>query len=187
LDASVLKKRSGCRLGQANPVLKEHDMTQTQAAATEGRPLHWQAAVWAGIAAGIVFMMLEMLLVQVFQPMSMWAPPRMMAAMVMGQGALPPPDTFDPVILMVAMLIHFPLSIVYAFIFAWIVSRWEFGLVAAIVVGLVFGLVIYFINFYGFTALFPWFADARGWIAILAHAMYGLVLGAVYQPLAVRA
>lgn len=161
-------------------------MAQTHATESEGRPLNWQAAVWAGIAAGIVFMMLEMLLVQFFQPMSMWAPPRMMAAMLMGQEALPPPDAFDAVILMVAMLIHFPISIIYAFILAWIVSRWELGLVAGIIVGIVLGLAIYIVNFYGSTALFPWFADARGWIAILAHAMFGVVLGAVYQPLAGR-
>lgn len=159
-------------------------MTQTHAA-DRVRPLNWQAALWAGIAAGIVFMMLEMLLVHFFQPMSMWAPPRMIAAMLMGQEVLPPPDTFDGIILMVAMMIHFPLSVLFAFILAWIVSQWELGLTSAIIVGIVFGLVIYVVNFYGLTSLFPWFADARGWIAIFAHAMFGLVLGAVYQPLAV--
>jgi hypothetical protein len=46
-----------------------------------------------------------------------------------------------------------------------------------------FGLAIYVVNFYGFTALFPWFADARGWIAILSHAVFGLVLGAIYDRL----
>jgi hypothetical protein len=161
-------------------------LTQTHATAAEGRPLDWRAAIWAGLAAGVVFMMLEMILVQLFEPMSMWAPPRMIAAMVMGQGALPPPDTFSAGIVMVAMLIHFPLSVVYAFILAWVVSRWELGLIAAIIAGTVFGLLLYIVNFYGFTALFPWFADARGWIAIFAHAMFGLVLGAVYQPLAAR-
>lgn len=160
-------------------------MTQTHAS-YRGGSLDWKAALWAGIAAGIIFMMLEMVLVQLFQPMSMWAPPRMIAAMLMGQDALPPPDTFDAMILMVAMMIHFPLSVVFAFILAWIVSRWNLGLAAAIIVGGVFGLVIYVVNFYGFTALFPWFADGRGWIGIFAHIMFGLALGAVYQPLAVR-
>lgn len=147
------------------------------------KPLDWKAAIWAGIIAGIVFMMLEMLLVQFFEPMSMWAPPRMMAAMFMGRQVLPPPDTFDAVILMVAMLIHFPLAIIYAFILGWIVSRWQLALVGAIIAGTVFGLLIYVVNFYGLTAVFPWFADARGWIAIFSHVMFGLVLGAVYQTL----
>lgn len=147
------------------------------------RTLDWKAAIAAGIVAGVVFMMLEMLLVQMFQPMSMWAPPRMIAAMAMGREILPPPDTFDAMALMVAMLIHFPLSIIYAIILGWIISRWELGLAAAMIAGLVFGLVIYVVNFYGFTAVFPWFADARGWVALFSHAMFGLVLGLVYEPL----
>ena len=49
-----------------------------------------------------------------------------------------------------------------------------------------FGLVIYVVNFHGFTAVFPWFADARGWIAVFSHAVFGLVLGAVYRPMAQR-
>jgi uncharacterized membrane protein YagU involved in acid resistance len=147
------------------------------------KTLDWKAAVWAGIAAGIVFLILEMLLVQFFQPMSMWAPPRMIAAIAMGPDVLPPPDTFNAMVLMVAMVIHFVLSIVYAFILGWIVSRWDMHLGGASIAGLVFGLVIYVVNFYGFTAIFPWFAEARGWIAILSHAMFGLVLGLVYEPI----
>jgi uncharacterized membrane protein YagU involved in acid resistance len=154
--------------------LPEDAMTKT---------LDWKAAVWAGIGAGIVFLILEMMLVQVFEPMSMWAPPRMIAAMAMGTDVLPPPDTFSAPVLAVATLIHFPLSIIYAFIFGWIVSRWDMGLASAATAGAVFGLLIYIINFYGFTAIFPWFADARGWIGILSHALYGLALGLVYEPL----
>jgi hypothetical protein len=147
------------------------------------KPLDWKAAIWAGIAAGVVFLILEMLLVQFFQPMSMWAPPRMIAAIAMGQGVLPPPDTFDAMVVMVALVVHFVLAIIYAFILGWIVSRWDLGLGAASIAGLVFGLALYVVNFYGFTAVFPWFADARGWIAIFAHAMFGLVLGLVYEPI----
>jgi uncharacterized membrane protein YagU involved in acid resistance len=150
------------------------------------KSLDWKAAIWAGIAAGIVFMMLEMLLVEFFQPMSMWGPPRMIAAMAMGRDVLPPPDTFDPLVFMVAMLLHFLLSIIYAFILGWIVSRWDMGLGGSVIAGAVFGLVIYVVNFYGFTALFPWFAEARGWIAIVSHVMYGLVLGLVYEPIGRR-
>ena len=58
--------------------------------------IDWKAALWAGIVAGFVFMVLEMLLVQLVGGGSMWGPPRMMAAMVMGRGVLPPPATFDP-------------------------------------------------------------------------------------------
>ena len=126
--------------------------------------LDWRAAIWAGILAGAMFMILEMLLVQFFEEGNMWGPPRMIAAILMGRTVLPPPATFEAGILIAAMILHFLLSFIYAFIFGWIVSRWNLVMKGAIISGIVFGLVIYVVNFYGFTALFPWFAEARNWI-----------------------
>ena len=146
--------------------------------------IDWKAAIWAGIIAGLVFMVLEMLLVQLVGEGNMWGPPRMIAAIVMGREVLPPPATFDAGVFIVAILVHFVLSLVYALIFAAIVSRWPMPTTAAAIGGLVFGLVIYAVNFYGFTVLFSWFAEARNWITILAHAIFGLTLGLVYEPLA---
>ena len=146
--------------------------------------LNVRAAVWAGVIAGAVFMMLEMGLVATVGGDSPWAPPRMIAAMVLGPGVLPPPATFDIGILMVTMMIHFALSIVYGVLLGWLISRRQFGLAAAGGAGLAFGLAIYFVNFYGFTAIWPWFAMARNGISIFAHAMFGLVLGASYRKIA---
>lgn len=121
------------------------------------KTIDWTAAVWAGIIAGVVFMVLEMLLVQLVAEGNMWGPPRMTAAIVLGREVLPPPATFDAGVFILAMIVHFVLSLVYAFIFAWILGQWQLTLTAAAIGGLVFGLVIYAVNFYGFTALFPWF------------------------------
>ena len=141
-----------------------------------------KAAVWAAIIAGIVFMMLEMMMVAVFMGESPWGPPRMIAAIGMGKGVLPPPATFDAGIMMVAMLIHFGLSVILAFVFAFIARGRALGM--ATLLGSAFGLAIYVINFYGMTALFPWFAMGRGWIGIVAHVAYGAVLGLVYASVA---
>jgi len=88
----------------------------------------WKAALWAGLIAGVVFMMMEMILVAVAGGGSPWGPPRMIAAMVMGEQVLPPPATFDTGVITVAMMVHFVLSIVLAFIFAWVASRWRMSL-----------------------------------------------------------
>ena len=143
-----------------------------------------KAALWAAIIAGIVFMMLEMIMVPVFMGGSPWGPPRMIAAIGMGSGVLPPPATFDAGIMMVAMLIHLGLSVILAFLFAFIARGRPIGM--ATLIGGVFGLVIYLISFYGMTAVFPWFAMARGWISIFAHIVYGAVLGWVYVSVARR-
>jgi len=99
-----------------------------------------------------------------------------------GNDVLPPPATFDFGILMVAMLVHFPLSILYAVIAAPIFARMSAG--PALVVGAVLGLLLYLINFYGFTAVFDWFAMARNWVSAFAHGAFGLVAALAYKGLA---
>ena len=146
--------------------------------------LDWKAAVWAGLIAGIVFMMLEMALVGTVGGGSPWAPPRMIAGMAMGEGVLPPPATFDAGIVAVGMAIHLLLSVVLGAVLGWIISRWRMNLLTAIIAGTLFGLVVYFVNFYLMTAIFPWFGMARGAISIVAHAVFGLVLGWAYHAIA---
>ena len=141
--------------------------------------IHWKSAILSGIIAGAVFMMLEMLLVPVFLGGSPWGPPRMIAAIGMGQGVLTPPDTFALVPMLVAMAIHFMLSMVLAVLLALIVSRMGMGM--AVLVGAAFGLVIYLINFYALTAFFPWFSMARNWISIFSHVMFGAVAALSYK------
>ncbi len=102
----------------------------------------------------------------------------------MGKEVLPPPATFDVGIMMVAMLIHFGLSVVLAFLFAFIARGSSVGM--AIMMGAAFGLAAYLVFFYGMTAIFPWFAAGRGWIGVVSHVMYGAVLGSVYASIARR-
>ncbi len=111
----------------------------------------------------------------------------MIAAMAMGEDVLPPPATFDTGIMMVAMMIHLMLSVLLDVILGWIIAHWRMTLVTALVVGTLFGLLVYFVNFYLMTAVFPWFAMARGGISIFAHGMFGLVLGWVYHSMAATA
>lgn len=145
---------------------------------TSSIQLDWKAATWAGVIAGLVFLMLEMIMVPLFGGGSPWGPPRMMAAIVLGKGVLPPPATFDFGIVMVAMGLHFVLSIVYAVTFALMITRMSLG--PAMALGGVGGLILYLVNFYGFTALFPWFAMARNWISIFAHVVFGVTAAGVY-------
>lgn len=150
------------------------------------KALNLNAAIWGGIIAGLVFLILEMAMVAFIQGMSPWAPPRMMAAIVMGEGVLPPmdaPATFDMSVMMVAMMVHIVITILYGIILGWVISHFELGLSASILAGTLFGLLLYVVNFYGFTAIWPWFAMARDLISIFAHAVYGLVLGWAYHAI----
>lgn len=143
----------------------------------------WKAAIWAGVIAGLVFMMAEMMLVWLVQGMSPWGPPRMMAAMALGPGILPPPDDFSLMAMMTAMVIHLPLSIVYGLVLGLAIHRMGTG--PALLAGTAFGLLaVYAVNFYVIAPmLFPWFVEARNWISALAHAIFGVVLAGSYIAL----
>ena len=147
--------------------------------ATARPSIDWSSAIWSGIIAGGVFMMLEMTMVPLFIGGSPWGPPRMIAAIGMGPGVLPPPDTFALVPMMVAMVIHIMLAIVLAVVLALFVNRLGLGMAA--LAGAIFGLALYLINFYGLTALFPWFEMARNWVSIFAHMMFGAVAALSYK------
>lgn len=155
-------------------------MTAQMSADTSTRS-RLKAGVFAGLIAGAVFIMMEMGLVAL-SGASPWGPPRMIAAIVMGEGVLPPPATFDLMVLMAAMAVHFMLSVVIGAGFALIASR--FGWLMALIFGAVVGLGLYIVNFYGMTAVFPWFAMARNTISIVSHIGFGLVLGLSYKALA---
>ena len=138
----------------------------------------WKAGALAGLLAGAVFLVLEMAMVPLFLGGSPWAPPRMMGAIVLGQGVLPPPATFALGVVAAALIVHFFLSAVYGLTVAPVLSRMGTG--AALAVGLVFGLLLYAVNFYGFTAVFPWFANARNWVTIFSHGVFGLLAALFY-------
>lgn len=144
------------------------------------KQLDWKAGMWSGLIAGAVFMMLEMSMVWLFMGESPWGPPHMIAAMVLGRRVLPPPATFAFGILMAAMMVHFILAIIYGEIVGWIVHRVR-RLGIALLIGAVFGLAIYLVNFYLIApAAFPWFAMARNWISIVTHTLFGLVAAGAY-------
>lgn len=124
--------------------------------------------------------MMEMILMALFTDMPLWGAPRMMAAIVLGKGVLEPP-TFNFGIVMARMMAHFMLSIIYTIILGFFIQQKGIGISVAL--GMMLGLLLYFINFYGFTALFPWFAMARNWISIVAHLIFGMTAAFAYKKL----
>jgi uncharacterized membrane protein (DUF485 family) len=145
---------------------------------------NWKAAIWSGLIAGAIFLMVEMAMVAFLQGQSPWGPPRMMAAIVQGEGVLPPPATFDLGIVAVAMMVHFSLSVVLGLVFGLAYSRANMSAPVAAASGTMFGLAVYVVDFHLLTALFPWFAMARGTVSIIGHAVFGLVLGSAYHRFA---
>lgn len=103
---------------------------------------------------------------------------RLTAAIVMGRSVLDTSGGFDPRVMGVATLVHAMLSLVYAAVLARLVH--SLSCVAALLAGGAFGLLLYGVNLYGFTAIFPWFIPVRGAITLIAHLVFGITAAAVY-------
>jgi uncharacterized membrane protein YagU involved in acid resistance len=147
---------------------------------TRAASIDWSAAIGAGVIGGIVFMMLEMVLAPMFTGApGIWAPPRMIGAIGLGKEVLPPPGTFHLGAVMVAMMIHFALSIAFGIVTAFIVRNMGMG--AAILVGIVLALLLYVFVFYLMTPVWPWFANARNWVSIFVHVVFGAVVAWWYK------
>lgn len=148
----------------------------------------WRAAVIGGCVAGAVFLVIE-LVAMAIMGQSLWAPLRMIAAIVMGPSTVALSATFGVGILLVALVVHFALSIVFALILAVIIAPFSLdsSVGMATLAGAVFGILLYIVNFYGMTQFFPWFADARGWVTALDHVVFGLIASDAYLRLERRA
>ena len=144
----------------------------------------WSAAVWASVVAGLVFAALEMALSWMVNAQSPWAPLHMIGAIALGPGAMAPPDTFDPTVIGTAVVLHMALAIFYGVILAFIVARLDAGW--ASVVGALYGVLLYAVNFYAFTPAFPWFADARGWVSIVTHVVQSALMAYLYKVFVAR-
>lgn len=143
----------------------------------------WRAAIIAGLAAGIVYLALQMALLASVAG-SPWVAVRYMGAMLLGRAVLPPPATFDPAVLIAALAVHLPLSIAFACVIAFILHRW--GLLVGVLGGAVLGLALYAINFWTFAQWFPWFLPLRGWIGFSSHIAFGAIAGLVYELLEIE-
>jgi hypothetical protein len=147
-------------------------------------PLNWRLAISSGIVAGVVATGAQISLWLVFTdalPGIFYRDARFTAAILLGQGVLPPPATLDWKVMIIATVIHFAISIVYSLILALLLSR--IGMMLSLLAGSIYGLMIYTVNMYGVTAIFPWFSEARDWITVVTHVVFGISLAGSYKVL----
>lgn len=135
-----------------------------------------------GIGAGGVFLIFEMI-VAGLTGQSAFEPLRMIAAVVLGEGALPPQPTIVlAIVVPVALAVHYALSAIYGAAFGAVIAgidalrRDRFVLVGA---AATFGLLLWLVNFYVIAPIaFPWFSTADPFVQFTAHTLFfGTALG----------
>lgn len=137
--------------------------------------------LWAAFGAAVGSTVVELLLWAIAGDdavQNLFRDARLTAAIVMGRSVLGASRGFDPLVTGVATLVHAMLSLAYAAVLARLVHG--LSCVAALFAGGAFGLLLYGVNLYGFTAIFPWFIPVRGAITLIAHLIFGITAAAVY-------
>lgn len=147
----------------------------------------WGAAGWAGLIAGLIFMIAEVGLLPLTHGGNAWVPVRMVDAIIYGRQVLPPPPYFVDAapgtsgMFFMALALHFSFSLIYLRVLSTLIYRLDKS--TALGVGAAFGIGLYLVNFHLFTSAFPWFAAARGWTTLFSNLLFGVVAAATYKVL----
>ena len=144
----------------------------------------WRAALWAGLFAGMAFLVLNLVLTPLVLGGNMWVIVRLWASLLMGSSILAPPATFHLLALPMALLVNFGLSFGFALLIAYVVHRG--GLITGIAGGAALGLAIYGIVIYAGTHFFPWYFPMRSGVMIYNFIAFGGIAGGVYEYLEVE-
>ncbi|HEY0845153.1 MAG TPA: SRPBCC family protein [Noviherbaspirillum sp.] len=142
----------------------------------------WFAAAGAGVIAGVLATAMQMTLwwAAAYPVATMlFRDSRLAAAIILGPDILPAQPGIDWTVMLIATVVHFVLSIAYGLTMAPLTA--QFPRVFAILLGGFLGLVLYGVNMYGLTALFPWFAASRDWITAVTHVAFGITVAASYR------
>jgi hypothetical protein len=150
----------------------------------EPRRPDWAAGAVAGLAAGGILMIVDLLWSLATTGAGPWTTSHSIAAIVLGPDTLQS-DDFSLEVVSVALAAHYLLGIAFGLVFATVSGplRLDATLQSATLTGLVFGVLLYFVNFYGMVAAFPWFREMRGWATLAAHALFGISAAILYWTL----
>ena len=132
-------------------------------------------AVGGGLIAGSIYIIVQIFLFPLVLDISAWSAFRIKAALVLNPiQVLSPPADFEIGIISTAVIVHLTLSVLFSIPFGLFLKKVHSG---AIFAGVVYGIILYMINFYLLTYAFHWFADFRNWVTLLSHLLFGLTLG----------
>lgn len=150
----------------------------------QARAPDWLAAGIAGFVAGAALMVLELIWAPIANSANLWTTTYRVAAISMGEETLRLTG-FHLLPVVVALITHYVLGILFGLVLGAIMApfRLDSGPALAAIIGLVFGLVLYLVNFHGMVYFFPWFADMRGGETVIAHMIFGVVGGLLYWQL----
>jgi len=153
----------------------------------ERRAPDWAAAIVSGLVAGAVLMVLDLVWSSIMSTGDTWRTSHLVSAIVLGPGALQD-SAFSIGIAAVALITHYALGVVFALCLAFIVAGFHYESSVPMIetIGAVFGLGVYVISMHGWSNVFPWITELRGWATLIGHMVFGMTAALTYWKLAQR-
>lgn len=140
------------------------------------RNIAWRAIPIAAVAAGTVFLVVNILLGPPLLGVEGGLFIRYFASLALGSEVLTGDNALT---IPVGLLIHYGLSLLFTLLIVIIVHRW--GLLMGLIEGGILGLAIYGFNLYTLTLVFDWFFAINSPVLALSHVLFGMTAGAVYE------
>lgn len=152
----------------------------------ERRRSDWAVGIVAGLAASAVLMVLDLLWSSVAEGGGPWRTSHMIAPIFTGVDAAQLSEyRFSWGVVAIALAAHYVLGMLSGVVLAALMTPLHLDTSAAkaIMIGTVFGAVVYVVNFHVVTRFFPWLTELRGLPTIAAHLLFGIVAAVFYYKL----
>ncbi|RYF18664.1 MAG: hypothetical protein EOO30_02750 [Comamonadaceae bacterium] len=156
------------------------------------RTWHWRATDWtaaavAGLAAGAVLMVLDLLWSSIFNAHGPWRTSHMIAPIFLGTDTLKASGyAFSVGVVSVALATHYVLGMLFGLALAAVMDQLRLDATPghALAAGAFLGAVLYLINFDVLPRfVFTWLATLRGGETMAAHVVFGIVAALLYRRL----
>lgn len=142
------------------------------------RNVTWRAIPVAGIVAGTVFLLINMIFNPILYGIDAFFILQYFGSLVLGTDVL---IDSSITVLIVGAVVHYILSILFTLLISIVIHRW--GLLVGIIGGGLMGLGIYAINFYTMTVFFEWMFAINNSLIVISHIAFGAVAGGIYESM----
>jgi hypothetical protein len=139
-----------------------------------------QRVLLAGLIASLALGMLEMLYGAI-AGVGFWSPVVFIAATILrGLQSVATPVEFQPIPVLLGLMGHMMNSVILAFVFSWLIAPRLRGLTALAVGGMVYGLLVFVVMWFGVVPLVdPIMLKLNAVVFAISHLMWGATIGLV--------
>ena len=152
----------------------------------ERRTPDWAVGLVAGLAAGAVLMVLDLLWSTVVEGGGPWRTSHMIAPIFTGADAAQVSEyRFSWGVVAIALGTHYLLGMIFGLVLAAVMTPMHLDATPtkAAITGAVAGVILYVVNFHGIAQVFPWLAELRGWPSLAANVLFGVTAALLYCKL----